>query len=81
MPIKEAIVRARVDSKLKSESEVILSRLGLTTTEAIRMLFAQIRLRGGLPFQVMLEPSAKANDDILLPAAKRQATIDSLHDA
>jgi addiction module RelB/DinJ family antitoxin len=80
MPVKEAVVRARVDQKLKLESELILQRLGLTTTEAIRMLFAQIKLRGGLPFQVVLEPSQASSDDLLLPASKRQAAIDALYD-
>jgi addiction module RelB/DinJ family antitoxin len=80
MPVKEAVVRARVDQKLKLESELILQRLGLTTTEAIRMLFAQIKLRGGLPFQVILEPSQASSDDLLLPVSKRQAAIDALYD-
>jgi addiction module RelB/DinJ family antitoxin len=80
MKVKEAVVRARVDPKLKRESELILQRLGLTTTEAIRMLFAQIRLKGGLPFHVTLEASAGGNDDLLLPAARRQKAIDSFYD-
>lgn len=80
MLAKEAVVRARVDRKLKRDSEIILQRLGLTTTDVIRMLLAQIRLRGGLPFQVSLTQKPGANDDILLPASMRQAAIDSLHD-
>lgn len=80
MSAKEAVVRARVDQKLKKESEVILRRLGLTTTEAIRMLLAQIKLRGGLPFQVVLDSATAVNDDLLLPVAKRKSAIDSLYD-
>jgi len=79
MPIKEAVVRARVDEKLKRESEDILRQLGLTQTEAIRMFFTQIVRRKGLPFQVVLQPGD--SDDLLLPRSKRQSAIDSVYDA
>lgn len=78
MPVKEAVVRARLDATLKRDSEAILRQLGLSQTEAIRMFFAQIVHRRGLPFQVTLQPDD--NDDLLLPPKKRQAAIDSLHD-
>ncbi len=78
MPIKEAVVRARVDSRLKRDSEDILRQLGLSQTEAIRMFFTQIVRRRGLPFEVVLQPDD--NDDLLRPRAKRQASIDTLYD-
>ena len=78
MPTKEAVVRARVDSRLKRDSEDILRQLGLSQTEAIRMFFTQIVRRRGLPFQVVLQPDD--NEDLLLPRSKRQAAIDSLYD-
>jgi len=67
MAVKEAVVRARVDEKLKHDSETILRRLGISQTEAIRMFFSQVVLRKGLPFAVSL-PS-EDNDDLLLPRA------------
>lgn len=79
MPNKESVVSARVDEKLKRDSEDILKQLGLSQTEAIRMFFTQIVRRRGLPFPVVLQP--EDNDDLLLPRRKRQAAIDSLHDA
>lgn len=78
MPTKESVVRARVDSKLKRDSEDILRQLGLSQTEAIRMFFTQIVRRRGLPFQVVLQPDD--NDDLLLPRSKRQSAIDGLYD-
>jgi DNA-damage-inducible protein J len=77
MPVKEAVVRARVDEKLKKGSEKILRQLGVSPTEAIRMFFTQIILRRGLPFPVSLQKDD--NDDLLLSRAKRQATIESLY--
>ena len=78
MAIREAVVRARIDQKLKDDSESILRQLGLSTTEAIRMFFTQITLQRGLPFAVTLQPDSEANSDLLLPRAKRQAALDVL---
>ena len=68
-----------MDVQLKRDSEDILRQLGLSQTEAIRMFFAQIVRRRGLPFQVVLETDD--NDDLLMPASKRQAAIDCLCDS
>lgn len=79
MAVKEAVVRARVDEKLKHDSEAILHRLGISQTEAIRMFFSQVVLRKGLPFAVSLQ--SEDNDDLLLPRAKRQAAIDAIYES
>ncbi len=49
---KTAMIRARIAPDLKSESERILKRLGLSTTEAITLFLTQIKLHKGLPFKV-----------------------------
>jgi DNA-damage-inducible protein J len=51
---KAAVVRARMEPSLKSEVEDILSELGLTSSETIHLLYRQIRLRRGLPFEVRM---------------------------
>ena len=51
---KTATIRARVEPNLKSEVEHILSDLGLTASETILLLYRQIKLRRGLPFEVAL---------------------------
>jgi len=51
---KTATIRARVEPNLKSEVEDILERLGLSASEAIQLLYRQIKLRHGLPFDVRL---------------------------
>jgi DNA-damage-inducible protein J len=50
--MKTAIVHARVEPQTKQEAEGVLRKLGLTPTEAIRIFYKQISLRGGLPFPV-----------------------------
>lgn len=48
--MREAVVRARVQSDLKEDAEQVFETLGINTTEAIRMFLNQVRLRKGLSF-------------------------------
>jgi DNA-damage-inducible protein J len=51
---KDAVVRARIESELKTDAELILRELGVTPTEVVTMLYRQITLRRGLPFEVRI---------------------------
>ena len=44
-------VYARIDTQLKKNAEEILSQLGITPSSAIQMLYSQIVLSRGLPFE------------------------------
>ena len=55
---KSAMIRARVAPELKDRAETVLSKLGLTATTAITMLYQQIVVRRGLPFDVSLPNEA-----------------------
>lgn len=50
-------VYARIDTNLKENAELILSRLGITPSSAIQMLYSQIVLENGMPFASKI-PSA-----------------------
>lgn len=50
--------RARMDDTLKSEAESILSSVGITPSEAIRMLYKQIVNRHEFPLELRT-PNAK----------------------
>ncbi|MFH0789154.1 MAG: type II toxin-antitoxin system RelB/DinJ family antitoxin [Pseudomonadota bacterium] len=50
--MKTAIIHARIEPQTKQRAEGVLRKLGLTPTEAIRIFYRQISLRGGLPFPV-----------------------------
>lgn len=64
---KTATVRARIEPKLKEETEHIFDELGISTTEAIRMFFTQVKLHRGLPFEIKIPSPAteKAISDAL----------------
>lgn len=51
---KNATVRARIDPALKAEVEQLFEALGLSTTEAITLFYHQVKLRNGLPFDVVI---------------------------
>ena len=51
---KTAIIHARVEPRTKKKAEGVLKKLGMTPTEAIRLFYRQICLRGGLPFPVVV---------------------------
>ena len=49
---KSAMIRARVDPKLKIRAEALLAHLGLSATTAITLFYRQVVLRRGLPFEL-----------------------------
>jgi DNA-damage-inducible protein J len=51
---KTTTIRARIEPELKTEVEAILGKLGLTASETIHLLYRQIQLRRGLPFEVKI---------------------------
>lgn len=51
-------VYARIDRSLKEDAEVILSQLGISPSSAVQMLYSQIVLVKGMPFDLRL-PTAK----------------------
>jgi DNA-damage-inducible protein J len=50
--IKTATVAVRIDPELKNSAERIFKRLGISPSQAVNLFFAQVSLRGGLPFAV-----------------------------
>ena len=49
---KDAIINARVESRLKTKVDHIFNVLGLSPTEAITLFYKQVELNHGLPFDV-----------------------------
>jgi len=46
------MIHARIDTKLKRSAGRIFSKIGISTTEAIRLFLKQVELHRGLPFSV-----------------------------
>ena len=46
------MVHARIDPRLKKSAERVFTKIGISTTEAIRLFLKQVELHKGLPFPV-----------------------------
>lgn len=49
---QSAVIHARIDPSTKEVTERILDSLGLTPTEAIRLFYRQIAMRGEFPLEL-----------------------------
>ncbi|EFO69601.1 addiction module antitoxin, RelB/DinJ family [Lactobacillus iners LactinV 03V1-b] len=47
-------IYVRIDTTLKENAENILNQLGITPSSAIQMLYSQIVLQKGMPFELRL---------------------------
>jgi len=54
MSIKEDRIQARIKPGLKKAAEAIFNKIGISSGEAIRMFYSQVKLRGGIPFDVRI---------------------------
>ena len=55
---KTGTIHARIDEDLKAKADKILNKVGVTPTDLITMLYRQVVLRGGVPFDVQI-PNAE----------------------
>jgi DNA-damage-inducible protein J len=69
---KNATISMRIDDQLKSDVETIFHQLGLTTSEAIKIFFAAVRNRKGLPFQLQV------SSDQASPVEQRKSALDAI---
>ena len=53
--LNDAIVRARVNEEIKEEATVVLSEIGLTLSDAFRMLVIRIAREKALPFEPLVQ--------------------------
>lgn len=49
---QSAVIHARIEPETKAATEKILRTLGMTPTEAIRLLYRQIAMRGEFPLEL-----------------------------
>jgi len=58
-----AVVRARIDESTKAEAAAVLAAMGLTVSDAFRMLIVRIATDKALPFEP-LRPNAETIEAI-----------------
>lgn len=50
--MKDAIVRARIDGRLKADAAQVLAACGLELSDAIRLYLQQVVAHQGIPFEI-----------------------------
>ncbi|MDR3507700.1 MAG: type II toxin-antitoxin system RelB/DinJ family antitoxin [Caulobacteraceae bacterium] len=51
-----ALVQARIDPELKARAAEVLDRMGLTVSDAVRILLTRVANEGALPMDFALDP-------------------------
>lgn len=53
-----ALVQTRIDPDVKEWAAAVLERLGLTVSDAVRILLTRTANEGALPFELAIDPAA-----------------------
>lgn len=69
--LKTATITAKIDSNLKDKVEKVLDRLGLTHSGVINLLYNQIDLINGIPFNISI-PENKTKESIRKYSTKKK---------
>lgn len=62
-------IHTRIDCELKNNVENILSQLGMTSSDAIKLFYKQIELNGGLPFELKVPSKLIAEQKLMAELA------------
>ena len=57
MPAQTTMIHVRVDDRLKAEATDALANVGLTVSDAVRILLTRIAAEGGLPAGLTVDPT------------------------
>lgn len=49
-----SVVRARIDGQVKAEAEAVLASIGLTVSDAFRLMMIRIAKEKKLPFELLI---------------------------
>lgn len=75
-----ATVHARIDRETKELSEKVLAAIGMTPTEAVRLLYRQIALRNEFPVELRVPNEVTAATLDKSDRGREIETFDSLDD-
>ncbi|MBY5933096.1 type II toxin-antitoxin system RelB/DinJ family antitoxin [Tateyamaria omphalii] len=58
MPAQTSMIHVRVDDQLKTDASEALAGVGLTVSDAVRILLTRVAAEGGLPAGLTADPDA-----------------------
>jgi DNA-damage-inducible protein J len=72
-----AVVRARIDEHIKEEATIVLEAMGLTVSDAFRMLLTRIAREKALPFEPLV-PNAETIETMKAARRGELVTVGSI---
>jgi DNA-damage-inducible protein J len=70
--MKNTVVRARIDERVKEEASAVLATIGLTVSDAFRLMMMRIAKDKALPFEPLV-PNAETIE--AMKAARRREPV------
>jgi|GEM_PF-867396 len=67
---KTQFMQIRIEPELKQKVEAMFSEMGLSVSEAVTLFFAQVAIRGEIPFTIRATPLSTTTFDDRSPAKK-----------
>lgn len=80
--VKSATVQARVDLQMKKKVDFVLKQIGVSPSQVINALYAQIVLRKGIPFELTIpnEATQQAVSELEKGDGKRFSSFNEMLD-
>ncbi len=77
-----SVVRARIDEHIKEEASIVLATMGLTVSDAFRIMLTRIAREKALPFEPLVpnEATIKAMKQARSGKGLEKVTLDQLAD-
>ncbi len=77
--MNDTVVRARIDSKTKEEAAAVLATIGLTVSDAFRLMMIRIAREKALPFEPLI-PNAETIEAMMEARAGNLISVGTLED-
>ena len=77
--VANALVQARIDSKVKEEATAVLAAMGLTVSDAVRLMLTRVAREHALPFDPLI-PNPKTIEAMKEARRGQLQSFDSVDD-
>nr|WP_236848129.1 type II toxin-antitoxin system RelB/DinJ family antitoxin [Chlorobaculum limnaeum] len=75
--VENSVVRARIDAETKAEASAVLASIGLTLSDAVRLLLKRVAAEKALPFEPLV-PNAETIEAIKAARRGELETVNSV---
>jgi DNA-damage-inducible protein J len=75
--VENSVVRARIDAETKAEASAVLASIGLTLSDAVRLMLKRVAAEKALPFEPLV-PNAETIEAIKAARRGELETVNSV---